>query len=453
VDLQLGPELALAWAGHPDTLETLGEGAEPVAEEGLCALHQLVDSGQASLGLHMHGVLPDGPHSWGELRQTATDDPCAATRENPIVEADPQTVETLVHYGASAVHPLATMLGAPIKSFTAHLPRSMATKIAVLEDPDSIDPDVHRSFPESFQPVSLGSAYAECLQQAVDHPPFEVYPADGLLPLGAGQGPMIVPGNRVVGSMASHLGKPSDGSLEAARRRLLQLLLNWRVAGLRGERARPWVFTFHAHLFDLGKGAPDPTDPAGRLRAATQGHPFREDVDALARTIDQLSARPQWHGVGGSEGVMQWSLPEDLSVAGSRFGLDPDGDLPYLPLVTERLAEGHLVCSTSEDGFDFFVVDRCPSGWAWGGSGFGQHCSDGQVPEVVTVILKGGGGCAPGDSHGLQVGEVDGERMTGPSRCPDGLRVPSSGLIVERQDGGAWRSDLCARAAAVGFHP
>lgn len=444
VDLQLGPEAAKAWAGHPATLAVMGDEAESVADEGMCALRHIVGSGQASLGLHMHTVLPDGPGAWGALKVAASDDPCAATQSNPTEEVPADQVEALVHYGATAVHPLSTMLDSPIESFSAHVPRSMATKIAVIEAPDTIDPDTQRSFPLSFQPKHLSTALSECFQHEVDHPPFEAYPSDGLVPLGAGQGPMVIPGNRVVGSMAPHLGRPSDGSLGAARRRLLQLLLNWRVAGLNGEAERPWVYTFHAHLFDLGEGTPDPFERDARLLSANEGHPFREDVAALAQTVDALSSRPTWAGVGGVSGVIEWSLPSDLDVGGSRFGLDPDGENPYLPLVTERLAHSHLQCSDTVDGFDLFQLDRCPGGWVWGGDGYGQHCRDGASPQAVTVIVSAQGGCVPGDSTGVQVGEVDGDSMTSPLRCAAGLRVPPAGLIIERLDGQIWRSDVCA---------
>jgi hypothetical protein len=456
VDLQLGPEAALAWAGHPETLAALGQGSESTAETGMCALEQLIGSGQASLGLHMHAELPDAElsHSeqtWGTLKLTARDDPCASTLDQPIEEVPARQAEALVHYGAASVHPIATQLGVDISSFTAHVPRSLATKIAVLEDPDGIDPATDRSFPDSFRPRTLSSAYAECYQHAVDHPPFEVYPTGGTVPLSVGQGPMVIPGNRVVGSMAPHLGQPSDGSVEAARRRLLQLLLNWRVSGLQGQADRPWVFTFHTHLFDLQPDLPDPEDSDARQLSPNEGSPYRRDLEALARTVDQLTHWPAWRGISGEEGVMEWSLPEDLSVAGSRFNLDPGNT--YLPLVTERLAHGHLVCSRTRDGFDQFQIDRCPDGWSWGGTGFGQHCTDGWPPESVTVIVSELGGCAPGPDSGLRAAAVDAERMTAPMPCSGGLLVPPEGLIIERHDGRPWRPDLCTSGSQSVLQP
>ncbi len=449
VDLQLGPESALAWAGHPGTLAVLGEDARETADRGMCALHQLVDSERASLGLHMHGVMPDGDGRHGELNLVTAESPCGATQANPIEEVDPSLVEALVHYGATSVHPLASMLGHPIDSFTAHVPRSMETKILVLEDPDGIDPLVQRAFPQSFQPRTLGSAYSECYQQAVGHPVFEVYPADPILPLGAGQGPPIIPGNRVVGSMASHLGADQDGSVGAARRRLVQLLLNWRVAGLRGESDRPWVYTFHAHLFDLGAGAPDPWIEEDRQRDATAGQAFRGDILALSETLDQLASRSAWRGVGGDDGVLKWSLPRDLEVTGSRFSVDPSADGAYLPLVTERLGESHLRCAVTDGDFDLFVLDRCPGGWAWGGEGFGQHCADLAPKETVTVVVSDVGGCMQAETDGLIVGAVDGSQMTPPERCDGGLSIPQAGLIVERADGLAWLDGPCES----GLHP
>ena len=443
VDLQLGPEAALAWAGHPETLAVLGEDAQDVADEGMCAVRHLMESGQASLGLHMHSVMPDTEQTWGALAVPAADDPCASSDVRPVEEVSASQVEALVHYGATAVHPIASMLGASIDSFTAHVPRSMATKIAVLEDPDGIDQEVQRSFPDTFRPSHLSSALSECFQHAVDHPPFEVYAADRVAPLVAGDGPMVIPGNRVVGSMAPHLGQASDGSLGAARRRLLQLMLNWRVSGLRGDAPRPWVYAFHAHLFDLGQGTPDPFDDAGRLRAASQGHPFRADVEALALTVDQLAARGSWRGARGEQGVMAWSLPEALDVAGSQFGQSEETEQPYLPLVTERLAHSHLVCSAAHDGFDIFELERCPGGWEWGGDQYGQHCISGRLPEAVTVVVAAHDRCVAGPSRGLSVGEVDGVRMSAPARCPGGLRVPAAGLIIERIDGQPWRAELC----------
>jgi len=451
VDMQLGPDASLAWAGHPESLDSLGPDAEETAEKGRCALRHLVESGSASLGLHMHGVMPDDSGLIGEIRTPEFVDPCSVTRGDPLVDEDAALVEALVHYGASSVHPLASMLGAPIESFTAHTPRSMATKIAVLDDPDGIDEQVTRDFPDTFQPYTLSTAYSECLQQQIDHLPMEAYPADPVMPLVAGQGPPIIPGNRVVGSMAPHLGHPQDGSVEAARRRLVQLLLNWRVAGLRGEADRPWVFAFHTHLFDLGGGAPDPWETADRQLDAARGQSFRGDLEGIARSVDQLASRSSWQGVGGADGVMTWSLPRDVSVAGSRFGVGLEVEGPYLPLVTERLAQGHLKCAVSDGDFDLFVVERCPGGWAWGGDAMGQHCADMRPIETVTVVVSGVGDCYEAPVDGLVAGDVDGERMMQPRLCPGGVEVPSAGLIVERRDGDPWIDGLCRSGLAPLF--
>ena len=97
---------------------------------------------------------------------------------------------------------LADVMASDMTSFTGHLPASLSSKVALVSDPDS----VLAGIPDSFSPVGLSSAYGECFVQHVDHPAMEVWSADAHQALLAGDGPMVLPGERIVGSMAEHLG-------------------------------------------------------------------------------------------------------------------------------------------------------------------------------------------------------------------------------------------------------
>ena len=467
VDVQMGPEMGLALAEDDELMTALvddfssqgdAEGvvlgaveadarARERAAAGRDALSAGLGTGTVNLGSHVHTVLPDGDGVWGTApKRSDGASPCEAWAGDPMDEAAAHLVEEVVAYGAEGSVALAAYLDSDVSTFTGHLPRTIEGKIAVVDDPDSLDPDASASFPAAFAPRDLGSAYSECLLQSVDHPPFEAWSADDQEALALGDGPLVIPGERVVGSMADHLDAPSDGSWGAAARRILQLMLNWRWAGLQGDPGRAWVYTFHTHLFQLYPGQPDTRDPEARDLYTRDGVPLRGDTDGVAAFLDGFAERSAWQGVSTEgEGVVEWVLPTDVD-EGSDFAyaaggsapptsLEPD-HYPYLPLVAERLAQSHLTCAGEVDGTEVFGLLRCDAGWAWGGqSQLGYHCADAAPPDWVYVLVPDGPACVPLEDGGVQVGALDDSDLGGASWCDDGLEVPDGGLIVEPADG------------------
>ncbi len=460
MDLQLGPEAALGWMEDPDVMaslaETLGASdAEEVAQSGRTAVAALLSNDAATLGMHLHNVLPDPSGVWGEYRLPNGGDPCGISADVPGTEVQDQSMEELIYWSSMAVAPLAQTAETSITSLTSHTPRTMGAKITAALEPDALDPSISREFPSAFAPRSLGAAYSECFQQAVDHPPLEVYAADTVMALRAGDGLPIVPGNRVVGSMAPHLGAAVDGSTEAAKRRLVQLLLNWRVAALNGDQDRPWVFTFHEHLFDLGAGGPNPNSPEARQRNASNGQSFRPDLESLAEAVDELVGRDSWAGIGvGKGGVLEWARPDEVSSAGSGFNyVTGDGQplstfepehYPYLPLVAERLKNSHYRCNWSVNGTDALLFDRCPAGWAWGETASGYHCTDSSPPEEVLVLVRPMSGCVAMNLAEVRAASITAEKMGEPEHCGAGIWVPQEGLIVEARGERVLENDVCA---------
>jgi hypothetical protein len=364
-------------------------------------------------------------------------DPCQGIRE---VDA----AERVLFEHTQGVAVLAEELDVDILSVSSHVPRSMAGKIAAVGFPDGLDSAIERDFPERYQPISLSGGLSECFQHIADHSVFEAYGANPAGPLMAGGGPMIVPGHRVVGSMADHLGVAQDGSLLAAERRLFQLMLNWRYAALQDGPERPWVFTFHAHLFDLHAGDPDPTESSDRERNAVQGQSFRGEVDALAGIIDGFASVSTWKGVESSgAGVMEWARVDEMRAEGSAFSygdeIDPrppvtEANNPYLHLVSTHLKNSHKVCEHSVDGTTVVGFERCDAGWSWAAPARGFGCSDGAVPTWVGVALSTGASCIAVDPVGLQAAPVDGDEFTEPVYCAGGFWVPHVGLLLEANE-------------------
>ena len=470
MDLELGPEASLGWAEDPEVAGALAadlasggesdaaEVVAAVAAQGREAIAGLVEGGAATLGVHVHAALPDAAEGrWGEVDTTSFGGPhpCAAWAGDPLQEAPAARVGAVVGLGARAADGIAAPLGASLDSFTGHLPRSMAGKIAVVEDPAALDTESELQFPDLFSPYALGSAYAECLTQAVDQPPMEAWPADAERALGAGDGPLVVPGARVIGSMAEHLGAPSDASLDAAARRLLVALLEWRFAGLSGAGPRPWVHTFHAHLFDLYAGSPNPLVEGARDVAPVSGSPFRGEVETFAGLLDAFAGQGAWQGVASdSGGVVRWGLPRDLDGEGAAFSYGaPDqappetyesDQYPYLNLVAERLADTHLVCVGARDGVEIYGLLRCSEGWGWGAGEGGYGCAGGGAPVWVYALVPDGDACLAVPDAALSAGAVDDAALEGARWCArGGLSVPVQGLIVEPVDGGAWLVDDC----------
>jgi len=468
MDLELGPEASLGWAeesdvaaaldasfegrGEPDPAATRAE----VAASGRASVAALVAAGSASLGVHVHDLLPDEDGAWGSVLLNHGDEPegdtpeaCTAWAEDPVIEARDDLVEDVVGVGVRGASAIADPLGEPLVSFTGHLPKSMAGKIDILEDPGRFSSDGVSTFPDTFRPTDLGSAYSECLTVSVDHQPFETWLADEDQALLAGDGPPVVPAARVVGSMSVHLGVPQDGSLGADARRLLQELVNWRYAGLVGDEPRPWIFTFHEHLFDLYPGDPNPNVEDERGLRPNVGQKFRKDLEGMASLVDAFAGRAGWQGVDASDSaVIHWAHPADLDPAGSRFsygvadeappeGMDRD-TYPYLPLVAERLAGTHLVCAGSEGDVEIYGMLRCDAGWAWGGDSPGYHCQDAASPGWVYLLIPDRPTCLDAPAGAASAAAVDDEEMGAPTLCGGGLEVPLQGLLVEPAEGPWW---------------
>jgi len=448
LDLQLGPEMASAWATGDSDVEMAVQDA----------VRGLVETGAGELGVHVHSVLPElgaAEPTWGDAPRGEGDDTtaCASWSGNPIAEEGAPLVEEIVAYGVDGASLLAEQVDAQLHSFTGHLPRSMAGKILVVVDPDGLDPETTTEFNERFEPTTLGSAYSECFLQSVDVIPFELYRADLSTALSAGNGPVVVPGERVVGSMADHLDASADGSAGAVQRRLLQLLLEWRLAGLRGEPDRPWVYTFHTHLFQLDEGEPQAHWLEARDRHEREGVALRGDLEAVAGQLDRWAQNDSWQGVSsGGEGVVQWVLPSDLgltsTVDASGFsygdgdsapqeGFDPS-HYPYAPLVADRMANSHLIARSLWDGVDVYTLLRCPSEWAWGVGVLGYGCQDQSEPEQFWVMVAEEETCLtlsgrlPG---ALQAASISAEQLGTPDWCEiagnPGVLVPVEGLMVE----------------------
>ena len=266
---------------------------------------------------------------------------------------------------------------------------------------------------------------------------------------------MVVPGERVIGALDEHLDVWADTSASAAARRLIQLMLNWRISGLRGDVQRPWVFTFHTHLYQLNPGTPAPLDPTARESSTREGGMLRGDLEALSSWMDELAGSGELSGVPAAGGaVLDWVAPSELVTEGSGFDYgsvdqSPDSELdleqyPYLPMVAERLDQSHLVCEGHRDGVTIFGFSRCADGWAWGAPGPGYGCRDQGRPEGLYVLLAPDTACVDVPRAALQVAALDAEGMGEAQWCDSGrLMVPREGLIIEPAIGLQWLSDRC----------
>ena len=437
IDVQMGPEIALAWAAEPDVIADLAEEigfdeAKSTADLGFAYLSALLDGGRGTVGVHGHDQVQDSNGLWGDVPLPESGHPCFGVEEEPLAE-------WVVHNQVQGVSVLAEQLGHDLLSFSSHVPRTNAGKILALTDPDALNPNIERIFPDRFRPKSLGSGLSSCLSAVADHPPFEAFPVSGSAPLLAGTGPMVVPAVRVVGSMAPHFGLERDGSLAAAHRRLIQLLVNWRYAAIKGDNSRPWMFTFTAHLFDLQGGKPNPFLPEERQSNAMVGQSFRADVEGLSALVDQLSQESIWNGVSSTgRGVTEWRSTDQLSMDGSQFSFgeedDPvpselDEEFPYLPLVSTVLSQSHHLCEMTVGPAQVYGFERCEAGWVWGAPGYG--CADKSEPQWVGLILPTTDGCIEMNTEGLQVGPIDGSTLGPPVSCGEGLWVPQVGVLVE----------------------
>jgi hypothetical protein len=428
--------MALAWAGDTEVMADLAleVGSQQVtdASQGaLTALQSLNNAGLLSLGVHAHSQIRDSTGLWGDLDVVAPMDPCGDVSE-------PAGVERAVSEAASGAAALADVLGMDLLSFGSHLPRSIAGKVTVVEDPQALDTGIQSEFPASFRPKILGAGLSECFVHEYDHPILEAYPASETGPLHVGDGPMVVPGTRVVGSMAAHLGVGQDGSVGASQRRFVQQLIQWRHSALKGEADRPWAFTFHTHLFDLMAGTPGEHSPGDRRSDATIGQKFRDDLDQVANMLDTWAKADGLAGVRSTgTGVVEWETVEGFAEMGP--GVDSPTsyvEYPYLP-VLRQLDDSHLACTTSTKGVWMAGFERCGSGWSWGENGGGYTCSDGEEPDWLTVLIPDRAGCQSIPKAGSTGWTLDAENpadgpflIEDPMECWGELFVPAEGLLV-----------------------
>lgn len=423
LDLQMGPEMAMAWSGDASVLgdlsEELADGeASRSADRVRGLIEKAVEERVVTVGVHAHSQRMDASGLWGDLDALAAIDPCA-------VKVEPVGAVDTARAGVDAVRTFAEGVGAQLHSFGSHLPRTMAQRIELVD---------------SEGLTSLGAGASECFGHEHDHPVFERFASSDEGALRVAEGPSVNPGIRVVGSMAPHLGVSQDGSLGASRRRLVQLILNWRQSVLSGEGDRSWFFSFHTHLFDLMEGEPSPEEPGSRGLSATEGQRFRTDLEGLASSVDAFASMDGLMGARSSgSGLMEWTATPDLAEPG------PDNpgtyeQYPYLPVVA-LLDNSHMVCSASSHGVWMAGFERCDAGWRWGGDSQGFSCSDGAEPDWLGVIVPESEGCQPipwAGEHGWPLDgedpETDRYSVHDNYDCWGELFVPQAGLLVETDE-------------------
>lgn len=475
LDLQWGPEMALSLAEDPDVLAQLRDGlvdagsADPDAvladtvATGQAAVQQLLDADLAAFASHVHTVALDSSGLWGTGPLAGGGPhPCDAWQDDPLEEAPLESTEATVWIGAVGAQALADRFGQPLRSWTGAVPRVLASKAQVLQDPDALDPAIDRDFPDAFQPWLLGEAYSECLTRVTGHPPFELYRATEHRALGGGDGPLVHPGEPVIGQLDEHLDMLADGSAGAAARRLLQGLLAWRQAALTGQPDRPWAYAAHTHLFHLDAGDVPPNDPTARQLSPVDGMPFRQDTEAWAAFADRF-AGGAWQGVAASDGggPVRWTLPGDVAEPDATFSLgDPDApppqsldeldDAPYPRILAAGLADTHLVCTGSLDEVEVYGLLQCAGGWAWGGDRAGFHCAvEDTEPAWRYVLVPRAGSCLAG-VEALRAASVGAESWGEPRWCSGGLEVPVEGLLVQPQGQGGVLAAACDTALGPG---
>ncbi|NOY25808.1 MAG: hypothetical protein GXP62_08025, partial [Oligoflexia bacterium] len=428
---------------------------------------QALDAGVASFGSHTHTVMPDPSGYWGAGPLSADTDPhpCDAYAGDPLSEAPIETVEAIVFYGASGASAVSELFGEPIRSFTGSVPRVMGNKILALSDPDLLDPNIDRDFPPEWAPWLLGGAYSECMMRATGHPPFELYHASDSRSLGGGDGPLVTPGEPVVGNMAVHLGLPGDDAPGAAMRRILTALLAWRAASLTDAPDRPWAYTFHTHLFHLYPGSVAALDPDARDVSAVTGGQFRRDLESVASFADRFTGGT-WQGVSNSSGggPIRWALPGERDPLDADFVYgDPDAappvgmddSYPYPRLLAEQLIHANLVCTGTLDGVEVYGLLRCDGGWSWGGDSAGFHCTDDETPSWKYVLVPSAATCLS-DASGagwplLQAASVVASTwMDTPWCATGGLAVPVEGLLVASTDAIPTLASACTTGLAAG---
>lgn len=432
----------MAWMEDPRAVGWLsGELSEDSIRESAAAVRDALqiglDTGRLTLGAHYHTVADDGDLlGMPFLNVTESTTACEAWAENPMLEEDADDIAAIVDFGFQAPAALANQLGTNLSSINGHVPRRLSGKTAVSE--------------ALSLPGTLGAGYSECFAQVTHHPAFEAWRSDGLSATGVGDGSIIVPGLRSIGSMAPHLGAPSDGSLRAARRSLLILLLNWRYAALEGLEPRPWLLAMRTHIYQLngyvgGEIVREEVQALG-------GHAFRADLMAMTRVVDQLSTSSAWLGASGEAGpVVKWVRADEVSTEGARFSYgEPDqppltsfdaAAYPYpLPLLAERLQNSHFICEMREDDSTVFSFSRCSSGWGWEGNDY--TCASPTQKVLVLVHHNMQGGCVSVPSGSIQSAALDASVLGAPERCDDGaLDVPPAGILIEADTQDWWPLD------------
>lgn len=458
--LELGPDAALAWAGDEGLLGALSQGEVPRSsvEEGSALARESVRTWVErgfTLGLHSHGQTADGFGNWGSADpEPGGPDACASTASAPMNELDPGLLEEVLHQAAVAGDTLLQVIDAEETRFdtvTGAVPRWLFNKRLAVEAPDDIDVSVSRTFPVSYAPLTSGPAESECFYRVADHAPFTVYPQDDWLALGSGSGPAVLPGVPSLGHLDERFDSFTDSTVPAARRRMIQLLVNWRYTALAGGADRPWVFSWGDHDFDLLEGMPGSHDPLARDSLPEQGSHFREELLGLVVWVQDLSVRTGWHGVEAPDGLVRWEAPRNIAGQGDESTpfsyLDEQGEpleewdpsrYPYLALVAEELAHSHLVCESTMGEVGFYGFQVCPGGWDWAVTATGGYtCAGGGDPSWVYLLLSASNVCLPLTStmEPLLAAPVDGARLEPPVGCQGGVDVPTRGLLLRTVSG------------------
>ncbi|MEC8380882.1 MAG: hypothetical protein VXZ96_11200 [Myxococcota bacterium] len=378
-DLQLAPELVEVWQGDFAGVDfnALGQTErvefEAVIEEALELNQSLIAANRLRVGLHIHNVREDESGGYGEVRYPSTGpSPCQESPTNWMHEPpEPALTRNLV-WSVEAIHNYAEELDINIESFSGHFPRSVGNKYDFVQSPaDYLGiENIGR-----FIPQHLSSAYSECFLQIHDHPSFWTWPSDGQTALGIGNGPIVQPALRATGSMNDHLGVPSDASLGANLRRLVQIMLAHRYAQLNGWEPQSWGIGIHSHLFHLYSGQPNPWHQSARENQAVDGNAYREDLLRVIEFVDGFTTEG-WRGLEVAQPIFEWRWQfSEVDSFESGTTLFKAHEQLGLKMLSMALEDSHLRDFNRNQEYDSFLFEQCQEGWLWGGTQRGYHCN------------------------------------------------------------------------------
>jgi hypothetical protein len=389
IDLQISPDMALAWAGDESNikLQRLGDITKDeyrdVIDEVFILNQQMIELDQMKLGLHIHNGREDELSGIGDLSYpSGGPSPCEESGDNPITEPPIEPLQKNLIWSLESLNTLATQMDTDISTFTGHFPRSMVSKSLMIQDPEAL---IGTEVPDSFKPSHLSSAYSECFLQVYDHASWFLWPSDTESSMGIGNGPIIQPSLRPTGSMNDHLNFDSDSSLGSNLRRLVQIFVAHRYAQMRSLPPLPWGLGIHTHLFQLYSGQPNPNKIGSRKNLAVDGNQYREDLIQLISFVKEFEENP-WEGIANEEPILEWSWDVEDTPLTDEKSLEEWHDYVGLPMLRTALVESHLRSYDRNSDFDYFKFDQCKSGWEWGVT-YGYSCLE-DIVEIELYIPK-----------------------------------------------------------------